>query len=140
VYKFFKCLTPLVPVILSVVLFITLTRDIISSHDPDFYIIYATSESADAQLEAHKEELKKEYSSYFEALETRFDILMAIVGIAVSVWVSLNIFTVIERHQLDATEKKLNETITKLEAAEQKLSAFEVKISEFENSQEIIHF
>ena len=145
-YKFFKGLTLLVPLILCVVLFITIIHDVSSSSN-DTLIIHVTENSIDAQLNAYKEELKAEYANSIDNLESRVDILMAIVGIAVSVWVSLNIFSVIERHQLDATEEKLRETLKKLNEAEKKLdaamermSAFEMKVAELEDAHTIVKF
>lgn len=62
------------------------------------------------QLEIYKKELREEYNNTVQDLNTKFNSLITVLGIAVMVWVGLNISSLIDRRDLDkliAREKEL---------------------------------
>jgi len=67
------------------------------------------------QLEVYKKELREEYNRSVEDLNSKFNALISVLGIAVMVWVGLNISSLIDRRDLDKLIAKEKELAIQLE-------------------------
>ena len=62
------------------------------------------------QLDQYKQALQDSYESAVTALNTKINAMLALLGIAVSVWVGLNIYNYIERQELEKMRAELVES------------------------------
>lgn len=76
----------------------------------------------------YREELRNDYILRAEQLESNFNILMAVIGIAVTTWIGLNVYNIAEKKQVDELaikaaqlEKEIAEAQKKLDEIEQQL-------------------
>lgn len=117
--KLAKGLSLLTPFVLCLVLFVAVLLPSMNTSSPGPRQKYTQSaEPAQSQREA---DLQREA----DQLENKVSVLLSIVGIAVTVWVSLNIYNVIERKQVDLLvdrAKDLEDRIRQLTEREQALS------------------
>lgn len=58
------------------------------------------------EFDEYKKELKDNYKETIESMNTKFNLIISLLGVAVTVWVGLNIYNVIQR---DAIEKIKND-------------------------------
>lgn len=58
------------------------------------------------EFEKYKNDLKQNYAENIEQFNSKFNLLLALVGIAVTVWVGLNIYNLVDRVQIDILAKK----------------------------------
>lgn len=72
-----------------------------------------------------------ETTTAMEVMEIRMDSLLGIIGVAVSVWIGLNIYNIVERNEIDNTYKRLEETEKKLEELEKKIEEASNQVARF---------
>jgi len=61
------------------------------------------------ELERYQEILQHNYTNSIESINTKFNVIISIIGIAVSVWVGINIYNLVDRVQLDNLKKEQEE-------------------------------
>lgn len=66
------------------------------------------------QLEIYKNDLKDEYNQEVEQLNNKFNIIMGLLGVAITTWVGLNIYNFIDKRELENLTKKHNEDVQKI--------------------------
>lgn len=69
------------------------------------------------QFEDYKNELKENYKESLESINTKFNTIIALIGLAITVWLGLNIYNAIEREEL----KKLKSDLKKFEKEESEI-------------------
>lgn len=60
-----------------------------------------------------------EVDTNIELMELKMNSLIGIIGVAVSVWIGLNIYNVVEKEEIYKTNKRLEEMEKKLKALEE---------------------
>ncbi len=75
----------------------------------DSTITGSDKEILSQEFEKYKDDLKRNYTENIEQLNNKFNMLLALVGIAVTVWVGLNIYNLVDRAQIDILAKKQKE-------------------------------
>ncbi len=82
------------------------------------------------ELEKYKDDLKLNYAENIEQLNNKFNMLLALVGIAVTVWVGLNIYNLVDRAQIDNLAKKQKEITENITSIAASIDKFNVEIKE----------
>lgn len=79
---------------------------------------------------AYREELRNDYVFRAEQLENQFNILMAVIGIAVTTWIGLNVYNIAEKKQVDELAMKAMELEQEIIKSQKKLKELEQELNE----------
>ena len=133
-----RCLTKNIIAILSVVacIFILVSAifirpTIVNSEytiTVDKTITGSDREVLSQEFEKYKNDLKQNYAENIKQLNSKFNLLLALVGIAVTVWVGLNIYNLVDRVQIDILAKKQKDITESITGISNSISNFNSEI------------
>jgi ABC-type multidrug transport system fused ATPase/permease subunit len=129
IYRSLKALSLCIPLILSIILLVgvfVLAFEVNASSGCTCYY-----HLADGQV-VMITDAKSEYETAVRQIESKTNILLAIVGIAVTVWIGINVYNAVERYQVDKLEEKTGSLNAKLAEFEEKMNNMSTKLTEFE--------
>ena len=73
------------------------------------------------QLETYRNDIRQEYKANQEALDKKIDFFLAILSIAIAVWIGLNIYNYLDRKDLEKLTKDYNDLLVKANELEEKI-------------------
>ena len=122
-YLCFKAAALITPLVLSIVLLIGVFG---SALNP----VSVVSES-DSRA-ARDSYVDKYYRDAEERLESKFNIVLSVVGVAVTVWVGLSIYNAVERREVEMIGNTVTSLEEKVKELEKKAKELEKKAKELE--------
>ncbi|MEJ8552748.1 tetratricopeptide repeat protein [Tepidibacter sp. Z1-5] len=89
------------------------------------------------QLERYKRELKEQYNDNIDYLNNKFNTMISLLGIAVSVWIGLNIYNILQKSELDNLKQDIEKLSKKKGELEKSIISLKNKSKEDLNKIEI---
>ena len=84
------------------------------------------------QLELYKKDLQEDYNNHINNLNTRFNMLMTIFGIAITAWVGLNIYSYIDKFEFNDIKNEAESLRNEINNLKEREETLREAISELE--------
>ena len=139
--KFIKGIALVTPLILSIILLVgvfgrafapvtvsEVTIEVIPENSTESIGGSELANEASMAYAAYREYLQSDYNNRAERLEAQFDLLMAVIGVAVTTWIGLNVYNAAEKKQVDDLAKKSAQLEEKIAKSQQKINELEQAI------------
>ncbi|KNF06990.1 hypothetical protein CLPU_36c00060 [Gottschalkia purinilytica] len=140
-YNIAKALALFIPTIVSIITIsivilnvgILKTQNIGRGKQTVINVSKDTPNASYKQIEAYKNEIRQEYEKSAKSIDDKINLGLAIIGIAVTVWIGLNIYNVIDKDHIKAIEDKAQGFKDEMKTIENEVQDFKDGIKTIEN-------